>query len=92
MKYSQFFVAAAMAAVADAHARIWSIAVDGVSQGNGLQAGGYIRSPPNNNPLKDLTSKDLTCNVNNVKAAKTVTVKAGAKVSFIDVGSRRIFG
>lgn len=81
MKYSQIIVAAAMAAVANAHSRVWSIAVDGVSQGNGLDAGGYIRSPPNNNPLKDLTSNDLRCNVNNSPAAKTVDVKAGAKVS-----------
>lgn len=82
MKYSQVILAAAMAAVAKAHATVWSIAVDGVDQGHGNSAAGYIRAPPNNNPLKDLTSNDLRCNVGGGTAvAKSISVTSGSKVS-----------
>lgn len=57
--------------------------IDDVDQGVGNTAGGYIRYPPNNNHVKDLTSSDLTCNVNNVAGDKTITVTAGSKVRLL---------
>lgn len=80
MKYSQFLAGAAVASVASAHTTIYNIWVNDVDQGVGNSAAGYIRSPPNNSPLKDITSKDMTCNVNNVATAKTIDVAAGDKV------------
>ncbi|KAL2066338.1 hypothetical protein VTL71DRAFT_2409 [Oculimacula yallundae] len=81
MKYSQVLVGAAVASLANAHATIHSLWVNGVDQGAGNSAAGYIRAPPNNSPVKDVTSKDMTCNVNNVAAAKSIDVKAGDKLS-----------
>ena len=51
----------------------------GVDQGNGENT--YIRSPPNNNPVKDLTSDSVACNVNNVAVPQKVSVNAGSTVS-----------
>lgn len=81
MRYSGYMVGATMAAVANAHTTIWDLYVDGVDQGVGNVAGGYIRYPPNNNPVKDLTSSDLTCNVANTANTLTKTVTAGSEVS-----------
>lgn len=80
MKYSGFLASAAVVAFANAHATIWNAFVNDVNQGVGNSAAGYIRGPPNNNPLKDITSKDMTCNVNNAATAKTIKVAAGDKV------------
>ncbi len=80
MKFSALLASSALVAIASAHTTIWNIYVNDVNQGVGNTAGGYIRFPPNNSPVKDLTSKDLTCNVANVAAAKTVDVVAGDKV------------
>jgi cellulase len=85
MKYS-FVAAAALAAVANAHTTIWNIWVNDVDQGVGNTAGGYIRYPPSNSPVKDITSSDMTCNVANTANTKTVTVAAGDKV-FLRVSS-----
>ncbi|KIJ46110.1 carbohydrate-binding module family 1 protein [Sphaerobolus stellatus SS14] len=41
----------------------------------------YIRSPPNNNPIKDITSDAIMCNVNNRKVAKSVQVTAGDELT-----------
>ncbi|KAF4630977.1 hypothetical protein G7Y89_g7155 [Cudoniella acicularis] len=82
MRYSTFLVVAALAFVANAHTTIWNIYVNDIDQGIGNSASGYIRSPPNNNPVKDITSSDMTCNVNNVATTKTVTVAAGDKITF----------
>ncbi|KAG8895688.1 hypothetical protein FRB99_000384, partial [Tulasnella sp. 403] len=42
----------------------------------------YIRSPPNYNPVKDLTSTDLTCNIRNTPVPKVVNVQAGDRLTF----------
>jgi hypothetical protein len=73
---------AASARLAAAHSTVYAIFVNDVDQGVGNSAAGYIRSPPNNDPLKDVTSASMTCNVNNVATAKTVEVKSGDKVTF----------
>lgn len=57
MKYSGVLAASAIVAFANAHATIWNAFVNDVNQGLGNSAAGYIRSPPNNNPLKDSRPK-----------------------------------
>lgn len=52
--------AAALVGTVSAHTRVFSAWVNDVDQGDGRTT--YIRSPPNNNPVKDLTSPDLACN------------------------------
>ncbi|KAF8915590.1 glycosyl hydrolase family 61-domain-containing protein [Mucidula mucida] len=45
-------------------------------------AGVYIRQPPTNDPVKDLTSDEVFCNVNGATAVpSTVSVPAGATVT-----------
>ncbi|KAG8960086.1 hypothetical protein FRC03_007089 [Tulasnella sp. 419] len=48
---------------------------------NGYNVG--IRVPPNNNPVTDVTSTDLTCNVNGLSGngVSTITVAAGTTVT-----------
>ncbi|MCJ1341781.1 hypothetical protein MMC09_007078 [Bachmanniomyces sp. S44760] len=59
---------------------MWSALINGVDQGPGNSAAGYIRSPPTNGPLKDITASSMTCNVNNAPTAKTIKVKSGDKL------------
>ncbi|KAB5591029.1 Glycoside hydrolase family 61 protein [Ceratobasidium theobromae] len=80
MKFSTVAAMLASASAAYAHAIVGSVYINGVSQGNGV--GTYIRSPPNNSPVKDLTSSDVACNVNNVAVPKTLEVSAGDVITF----------
>ncbi|KAK7541744.1 glycosyl hydrolase family 61-domain-containing protein [Phyllosticta paracitricarpa] len=73
---------AATAKLACAHATVFAAWINDVDQGLGNSDSGYIRSPPNNDPIKDVTSTDMTCNVNNVETAKTLKVAPGDKVTF----------
>ncbi|KAH7310513.1 glycosyl hydrolase family 61-domain-containing protein [Stachybotrys elegans] len=71
----------AMATTATAHTLMYGVWVNDVDQGDGQ--GKYIRSPPNNSPVKDLESPDIVCNVNGGTAVSDfVTAKAGDKLSF----------
>ncbi|KAK0505063.1 putative endo-beta-1,4-glucanase D [Armillaria luteobubalina] len=71
---------AAFFGVANAHSRVWSDWVDGVDQGAG--AGVYIRQPPSNSPVKDLTSDDVFCNVDGTTAASsTISIAAGGTLT-----------
>ncbi|RYO56080.1 hypothetical protein AA0116_g8882 [Alternaria tenuissima] len=79
MKASIF--ALALAGAASAHTTVYSISVNGKSQGLGNVQGGYIDSPPNNNPVTDVTSKAMECNVANIKASKSVAVNGGDKIA-----------
>ncbi|RSL67790.1 hypothetical protein CEP54_003099 [Fusarium duplospermum] len=73
--------ALAMATTVSAHARMYGVWVNGEDQGNGQDV--YIRTPPNNSPVKDLSSPDIVCNVNGGKAApKFVSAAAGDTLSF----------
>ncbi|KAF4983147.1 hypothetical protein FZEAL_1370 [Fusarium zealandicum] len=73
--------ALAMASTVSGHALMQGVWVDGKDQGAGRDV--YIRSPPNNSPVKDLTSPDIVCNVNGAKAApEFVKAAAGSEVSF----------
>jgi cellulase len=74
---------AAAAKLVNAHATVHAVWINDVDQGAGNSASGYIRTPPNNSPITDVTSPDLTCNVNGKNpVAKTLSVKAGDKVTF----------
>ncbi|KAL1621014.1 hypothetical protein SLS56_009430 [Neofusicoccum ribis] len=79
--YSMLALAAA-AKLANAHTTVMAAWINDVDQGLGNSADGYIRSPPSNSPITDVTSTDMTCNVNNVATAKTLSVKAGDKLTF----------
>ncbi|KAH7053154.1 putative endo-beta-1,4-glucanase D [Macrophomina phaseolina] len=80
--YSLLALAAA-AKLASAHATVYAAWINDEDQGLGNSASGYIRSPPNNDPIKDVTSTDMTCNVNGATAAaKTLSVKSGDKFTF----------
>lgn len=64
MKLSAAFaVLTSLATSVTAHTLVWGVWINGVDQGDGRNV--YIRSPPNNNPVKDLTSDAMACNVNN---------------------------
>ncbi|KAG8742409.1 hypothetical protein FRC10_001543 [Ceratobasidium sp. 414] len=47
----------------------------------GLGIGKYIRGPPSNSPVKDVTSKDIICNVDNSPVPQTVEVSAGDQLT-----------
>src|SRR3954451_21240667 len=73
-------LALAFATGVSAHSHMYSLWVNGVDQGDGRNV--YIRSPPNNSPVKDVSKPDINCNVNNRKVAKSVAVNAGDEVTF----------
>ncbi|KAF8980032.1 glycosyl hydrolase family 61-domain-containing protein [Cyathus striatus] len=60
----------ASAALANAHFTMQYIWVNGADQGQN----NYIRVPPSNNPVTDVTSTDLTCNVNGLSGSSVSTV------------------
>ncbi|KAI0127828.1 glycosyl hydrolase family 61-domain-containing protein [Xylariales sp. AK1849] len=73
--------ALAFASSVSAHTRMYSVWVNGVDQGDGR--GVYIRSPPNNNPVKDITSADIACNAaGSTAVSHFVSIAAGDSVSF----------
>ncbi|RXW23286.1 hypothetical protein EST38_g2584 [Candolleomyces aberdarensis] len=81
MRLASFIALASAVAGTLAHTELYSVWVNNVDQGNGR--GVYIRSPPSNYPLKDLTSPNLNCNVNGDKAVpRSVSVKYGDKLTF----------
>ncbi|CAE6443886.1 unnamed protein product [Rhizoctonia solani] len=80
MKFATIAAVLASAGAAMAHAKVRAVFINGVDQGNG--EGSYIRAPPNNNPVKDLSSNDIICNVNNSPVPKTLEVKGGDQITF----------
>lgn len=74
---------AAAAGVANAHTTVMAMWVNGKDMGTGNSASGYIRSPPNNNPIVDTQSPDMACNVNGgTPVAQTIKVAPGDTVEF----------
>lgn len=57
------FALASLVASVTAHTLVWGVWVNGVDQGDGRNL--YIRSPPNNNPVLNLTDPAMACNVDN---------------------------
>jgi cellulase len=81
MRFSATAATLAMATTVSAHAQVYGLWVNGEDQGDGRNT--YIRSPANNNPVKDLSSPDLVCNVNGGKAApKFAKAAAGDEITF----------
>ncbi|KAI0772078.1 glycoside hydrolase [Trametes elegans] len=80
MKLALLSILAAAAISANAHFTMQYIWVNGEDQGQNND----IRVPPNNNPVTDVTSKDLTCNVNGLSGSgvSTVSIPAGANITF----------
>ena len=76
MKTLSLLALAATAKLVSAHATVQAVWINDADQGTGTA----IRSPPNNSPLVDVTSSDMTCNVNNKAVGTTLKVKAGDKV------------
>ena len=73
-------IAITLIAEVSAHSRMYGIWVNGTDQGAG--AGRYIRQPPTNDPVKDLTSQDIRCNVNGYNPVPTyISVRAGSNVT-----------
>lgn len=71
----------AVAGSANAHCTVWSVWVNGQDQGDGRNS--YIRSPPNNYPVKDVTQPAIACNVNGGQAVpQFVQVAAGDQIEF----------
>ncbi|KAH7104450.1 glycoside hydrolase family 61 protein [Auriculariales sp. MPI-PUGE-AT-0066] len=71
---------AGFVAVAHAHCTVYGAWINGQFQGDGQNQ--YIRSPPNNNPVKDLTSQAMACNVNNNAVGRFLQVKSGDQLTF----------
>lgn len=82
MKFSAVLAVAAASQLASAHTTVWNVLVNGKDAGVGNTQGGYIDSPPSNDPVKDVTSPDVQCNVANIKATKSITVQGGDKIAF----------
>ncbi|KAF9005986.1 glycoside hydrolase family 61 protein [Cyathus striatus] len=80
MALKTFVFVASLATSILAHTTIWGVWVNGVDQGDGRNL--YIRSPPNNNPVKDLTSDAMACNVNNRVVPQSIPVEAGDELTF----------
>lgn len=73
--------ALAMASTVSGHALMYGVWVNGVDQGDGQNL--YIRSPPNNGPVKDLASPDIVCGPNGGNPAPSfVEAAAGDTLSF----------
>jgi len=70
----------AFVALSNAHFTMQYIWDNGVDEGQN----NYIRVPPNNNPVTDVTSTDLTCNVNGLSGStvSTFTISAGTNITF----------
>lgn len=77
---STIAMVAGLVASVNAHTQVFGVSVNGVSQGDGR--GVYVRSPPSNSPIKDVTNPAIECNVNNVAVPKKVVAKAGDKLTF----------
>lgn len=81
MRCTTAIIAAAFVASASAHTRVFSAWVNGEDQGDGR--GAYIRSPPSNDPVKDMTSTDLVCNVaGGTPVTDFVSAAAGDSITF----------
>ncbi|KAG8709286.1 hypothetical protein FRC09_000751 [Ceratobasidium sp. 395] len=87
MRISALTVSLLSAAFVAAHTTVYGVWINGVFQGDGRY--NYIRSPPNNNPVKDLMSSAMACkfifctgNVNNNPVGRYLSVKSGDTFTF----------
>ena len=80
MYISSTLAALAFAGTVSAHTRMCNVWVNGVDQGDGKST--YIRSPPTNDPVKDLTSPSLVCNIAPAAVSDFVSAAAGDTLTF----------
>jgi cellulase len=73
-------LALALAACVSAHTTVYGLWVNDVFQGDGRNL--YVRSPPSNSPVKDVSLTAINCNVDNRQVTKSVSVKSGDKLTF----------
>ncbi|RDB19801.1 Endo-beta-1,4-glucanase D [Hypsizygus marmoreus] len=78
MKLAIFLLATT--ALSNAHFTLQYVWVNGVDEGHNT----YLRIPPNNNPVTNVASTDLTCNVNGISgtSVSTASIPAGATITF----------
>ncbi|KAF9007203.1 glycoside hydrolase [Cyathus striatus] len=76
MKLSALVGLAVLINSASAH-YIWTTLIAGSTTSTAA-----VRLPQNNSPVTDVTSKDITCNVNPSPATETVSVAAGSTIGF----------
>ncbi|KIP06739.1 glycoside hydrolase family 61 protein [Phlebiopsis gigantea 11061_1 CR5-6] len=78
------FSLSALVASVTAHTLVWGVWINGVDQGDGRNI--YIRSPPNNNPVLNLTDPAMACNVDNrgisLEVPQWVSVKSNDSLTF----------
>ncbi|KAF3901330.1 Endoglucanase-4 [Dactylellina cionopaga] len=72
----QALLAAGLAATAHAHSIFQKISINGAEQ---AQLAGF-RAPTSNNPIMDVTSNDIICQVPGSTSSSVVDVPAGAKI------------
>jgi cellulase len=71
--FTSILLTAALASGVSGHAFFQELYVNDVSAGH-LTG---IRQPPNNNPVTDVTSSDMICNVSRTSPTDIIPVKAG---------------
>jgi len=81
MHFTSLALGLAYAGAASAHAVMFGVGVNGNGVTDGQNV--YIRSPPNNSPVKDLSSPDLVCGVNGgTPVGSFVKAAAGDTITF----------
>jgi hypothetical protein len=92
MIYSRLLAVAALTQIVVAHTYVYAVWINGkdMGRGDGKQGQGgsgpalaYIRSVRNNDPVKNVMSKDMTCNTPGIPAPRYLDVKGGDKVCLI---------
>lgn len=76
MKYSFGLSALALAASVNAHTIMQRISVDGTDQGQLVG----VRSPPDNNPVQDVSDSNIVCGAAGSTSTKVITIPAGSSV------------
>lgn len=89
MKLLALPLAVSLVSLAHAHATVFGVFVNNEFQGDGRNV--YIRSPPNNSPVKDVSSPDINCNANNVAVPQSVSVNAGDTGKFLLYPSKDVY-
>ncbi|EKM52808.1 glycoside hydrolase family 61 protein [Phanerochaete carnosa HHB-10118-sp] len=80
MHFAALAILSSLVASAAAHTRVWGVWVNGVDQGDGRDI--YIRSPPTNDPVVNLTDPAMACNVDNRVVPQWVSVKSNDSLTF----------
>ncbi|KZS89481.1 glycoside hydrolase family 61 protein [Sistotremastrum niveocremeum HHB9708] len=80
MHFSSFAFVFAIFGVCHAHTLVWGDWINKVFQGDGRSI--YVRSPPDNSPVVNISSDAMACNVNNTAVPDTLSVNAGDLFTF----------